>query len=84
MVKKIPLLVIPNNLVWSGTSVSKTPDENDTKSMTMKAGKTLGSKTSTHLIFNNLKEKGSFCSFGSVSFMFNNIKIEPKAQTEEV
>ncbi len=84
MVKNIPLLVSPTSFVWSGISVSTTPEENDTKSITKNAGNTRGSNTSAQPIFNNFSEKSCFCSLGKVSFIFNKINIEKRAKAEEV
>lgn len=84
MVKNNPLLVMPKSLVWLATKVKITPDEKHNKSMTTKAGRTLGSKISTHPILNNFREKGCLFIFDRVSFMFKRIKIEPNAKAEEV
>ena len=84
MVKKIPLFVIPNSLVWSAIKVKITPEEKETNSITKKAGNTRGSKTSTQPILNNLKENGCFWAFGNVSFIFSKIRMDIKAKAEEV
>lgn len=84
MVKYKPLLCQPIILEMSGTNVTITPYENETKIMIQKTGIILGSNTSFQPILKREMVNGFLLDFGNVSFMRMRINIDINANKEEI
>ena len=68
----------------SGNKVTTTPEEKDTSSMIQKTGRIFGSNTSDHDILNNFHENLDFMAGAKVSFMRIRMRMESKANREEI
>jgi hypothetical protein len=84
MVKYRPLLCQPIILEISGTKVTMTPYEKETKIIIQKTGIILGSKTSFQPILKSDKDMGFFLDLGKVSFILVRIKMDNKAKRDEI
>ena len=71
-------------LEMSGNKVITTPEEKEMKSMTQKTGRIWGSNTSVQDILNNFQENLDFMAGGNVSFMRMRMRMENKANIDEI